>query len=269
MKSATASRAVSSSRSLSWRRSPGSPSISDPEFGHCVHAVEHVPGCARRTRPPTPGRTACPAGTGPLRRRLPPHRPGGAPRRCRPGGTAAPNVAISSPPTPSGTPLASHRVNTCRSGSHTLVAETEPLGHLHRGQAVRHQAPLDRLAAGDDQVGGEAEPVRGGVPAPTWRSARTRSKAAQRDRRGSCHCGTRCRRRTRSPLPGCRPRSPPRPASSRSTAPPASSAFRSSRSAEPAAITHDRSTCSIGCPSPRSVASEKAATSSASRSPES
>ena len=61
---------------------------------------------------------------------------------------------ISSPPIPPGTPFASHRVNTCRSGSQ-IPAKAEPLGHLHGREAVRHQTALDRLAAGDDEIGGK------------------------------------------------------------------------------------------------------------------
>ena len=50
---------------------------------------------------------------------------------------------------------------------------------------------------------------------------------------------------------------------------PALRAAKSRCSANRTAISQDRSTCSIGWPIPKSVASEKAATSSASRSPES
>jgi len=44
-----------------------------------------------------------------------------------------------------------------------VLAQTESLGHPHRGQAVRQQAPLHRLAAGDHQVAAAAEPVQQGA----------------------------------------------------------------------------------------------------------
>jgi len=38
-------------------------------------------------------------------------------------------------------------------------AKAKALSHLCRGQAVRHQSPLDSLATGADEVGGEPEPL--------------------------------------------------------------------------------------------------------------
>lgn len=45
-------------------------------------------------------------------------------------------------------------------------AEAKALRHLGRGQAVGPQAALDRLAAGDDKVPSEADPVQRGTACP-------------------------------------------------------------------------------------------------------
>ena len=47
-----------------------------------------------------------------------------------------------------------------------LGRQPEPPGHLRRGQAVRHEPPLHRPASGQDQIGGQAEPVQEGGPRP-------------------------------------------------------------------------------------------------------
>ena len=95
-------------------------------------------------------------------------------------------------------------------------------------------------------------------------------RQARPDRPRNCRAGTRCRRRTRSRPRGCRRRSPPTPASSRSRAP------RAPRPSQAEALTQARG----DHPGPQHVLHrlthpevgrqrERAATSSASRSPES
>jgi hypothetical protein len=74
--------------------------------------------------------------------------------------------AISSAPTPAGTPPG------IPSGEHLLQraahipGEPEPLGHPSGGQAVRHEASLDRPAARQDQAGRRAQAVRRGAARP-------------------------------------------------------------------------------------------------------
>ena len=94
-------------------------------------------------------------------------------------------------------------------------------------------------------------------------------QAGQVDLR-SCRRGRRCRRRTRSPPRGVSATQPTHASVDHVVQRgPRLGGSRPRCSPRRAAISQDRSTCSIGWPSPRSVASENAATSSASRSPES
>jgi len=174
LKSATASRASSSCSSVRRACSPGSPSIMVVQPGPAGGASS-TSGAARQNSSTITGSNC-------------------RPRRSRAVSTAAstPSArwntsamsakwnsrtdrAISSPPTPPGTPLPSHRVKTCCNGSRTSVPRPSRSAIV---PVVRQCDIKTRSTARPPvaiRVALRRRRWRGGLPAPTWRSMKPSS----------------------------------------------------------------------------------------------
>ena len=150
-----------------------------------------------------------------------------------------------------------------------VLAEVEPLRHARGGEAVRHQAPLDGLAAGQGQVGAEADAAQGGTA-----GADVAEHEAEHRQPGEVDVvavgpeGDVVAEQG-GDLGGVGDAAHPRQRRRRSTGRRAPSGSTPRCSPSAAAMRQDRSTWSMGWPRPRSVARENAPTRSASVTPES